>query len=58
MVSPVREEGYAITCSQLFKLILKEISPGNSSEMVYIANTVYIRVIWFSEFIRPTTRLR
>ena len=57
MVSPVREEVYAITCSRLFTLILKEIPPGNSIERVYIAIYVYVREISFTEFIIPNNKV-
>ena len=45
MVSPVREEGDATTCSQIFHIRLKEIPPGNSIERGNISITVYIRAI-------------
>ena len=47
MVSPVHEEADAITSSQLFTLILKEITLGNSTKMGCISITIYIRAMCF-----------
>ena len=51
MVSPVREDGDAITCSQIFTLRLREIHTGNSTERGFMSITIYIRGIGFSDMV-------
>ena len=54
MISHVHEERDAITFSQLFTNNNKRNNVlVKDNKRVYIANTVYIRVVGFSQFIRP-----